>query len=299
MTEQLALTATPSNGRGLFDASLSELEAVIERGLETFVEVGLALLAIRDGKKYRENYSTFDDYCRERWGWSRQRGYQLMDAAKMSTIVDIENEAQARELAPLQDEAEVVEVWRELKEEHGDKVVAADIRAAVERRMAHVGQNTGESEWYTPAEYIASAARVMGGIDLDPASHPAAQETIRADRFFTLTDDGLSQAWEGRIWLNPPYAQPTIWHFVEKLVAELSSGNATEAILLTHNYTDTTWFHHAESIAAAICFTRGRIRFIDADGEDGGAPTQGQAFFYYGETDAEFRSVFSDFGFIR
>jgi hypothetical protein len=67
---------------------LAELEAVIERGLDTFAEVGRALLEIRDARLYRETHATFEAYLRERWGMSRQRGYQLMDAARVSTIVD-------------------------------------------------------------------------------------------------------------------------------------------------------------------------------------------------------------------
>lgn len=162
----------------------------------------------------------------------------------------------------------------------------------------HRAEGTGENEWYTPAQYIEAARKVMGGIDLDPATHPAAQKVIQAKEIFTKVDSGLESDWHGRVWLNPPYSQPVIWHFIEKLVVELSNGNVNQAILLTHNYTDTVWFHHAEAIAAEICFTRGRVKFTDADGE-ACAPTQGQAFFYFGENRSEFRSVFSDFGFVR
>jgi hypothetical protein len=63
----------------------------------------------------RASHPTFDAYCRERWGWSRQYGYRLMDAAKVSTIVDNppDNPEQARELVPLarQDEHQAVELW--------------------------------------------------------------------------------------------------------------------------------------------------------------------------------------------
>lgn len=170
--------------------------------------------------------------------------------------------------------------------------------AGLEDEHNHRAQGTGENEWYTPQKYIEAARRVMGAIDLDPASSVAAQRTIQAVRFFTRKDDGLKQDWLGRVWLNPPYSQPDILHFCQKMVAELSEGNVAEAIMLTHNYTDTAWFHHAESVAAAICFTRGRIPFVDQDGGTC-APTQGQAFFYYGERPERFAEVFREFGFVR
>ena len=65
---------------------------------------------------------------------------------------------------------------------------------------------TGEMEWYTPALYIEKARRTLGNIDLDPASCEAAQKTIGACRFYSEADDGLNQRWQGKVWLNPPYA---------------------------------------------------------------------------------------------
>ena len=62
-------------------AALTDCEATIERGLQTFVEVGTALLTIRDRRLYRAQYKTFEDYCQERWGMSRPRAYQMIDAA--------------------------------------------------------------------------------------------------------------------------------------------------------------------------------------------------------------------------
>ena len=100
--------------------SLPHYEAVIERGLKTFCEVGEALLAIRDGRLYRQDYSTFEDYCISRWGLARSRAYQLMDAAevvgtlRMSTIVDIlpATESQARPLVALLPTEQVEEIGR-------------------------------------------------------------------------------------------------------------------------------------------------------------------------------------------
>ena len=201
--------------------------------------------------------------------------------------------------------------WREMRDA-GEAVVDEAIQAALDEGRAPTNADiqravkgghfrshfTGENEWYTPAPYIEAARACLESIDLDPASAPAAQETIRAARFFTRDDDGLKQEWRGRIWLNPPYAQPDITRFIVKLLAEIAAGRATEAILLTHNYTDTGWFHAAAAQCAALCFTRGRIRFVGASGEIA-APTQGQAFFYFGRGIERFRETFGGFGFIR
>jgi hypothetical protein len=81
------------------------------------------------------------------------------------------------------------------------------------------------------------------------------------------------------------------------MVAEVAAGRVKSAIMLTHNYTDTSWFHEAVSACAAICFTRGRVKFEQSNG-DVAAPTQGQAFFYYGKNVAAFRKVFGAIGFV-
>lgn len=153
-------------------------------------------------------------------------------------------------------------------------------------------------EWYTPPQYIELAREVMGEIDLDPASNKQAQKTIQAKQFYTKADNGLDKPWRGRVWLNPPYMQPDISNFMDKMVEEVRLENTSQAIMLTHNYTDTTWFHTGVSVATAICFTRGRISFMNADRSTAGPPTCGQAFFYFGPGTKAFRKIFSSVGFV-
>lgn len=155
---------------------------------------------------------------------------------------------------------------------------------------------TGENEWFTPPEYIKLARAVLGGIDLDPASSDEAQRIISAAHYFTKADDGLSQEWHGRVWLNPPYAQPLIADFASKMVVERRACRVEAAIVLTHNYTDTAWFHELAGGCSAICFTRGRVKFYS--GDEIAAPTQGQAFFYFGNELRMFAETFKAIGFV-
>lgn len=156
---------------------------------------------------------------------------------------------------------------------------------------------TGENEWYTPRDYIERARRVMGEISLDPASNENAQSLVAASNFFTQESNGLDKDWNGNIWLNPPYAQPLISQFIEKLCLEFKSGRCKQAILLTHNYTDTRWFQEAAKHCSCICFTRGRVKFYSPSGAIA-APTQGQCFLYFGENSNGFIAEFSAIGFI-
>lgn len=95
---------------------LTEYEAVIERGKNTFVEVGHALLEIRDKRLYREKFKTFEDYCQIKWQFNRQRGAQLINAAievtslppELSTMVNNERAARALAEVPAENKAEVV-----------------------------------------------------------------------------------------------------------------------------------------------------------------------------------------------
>jgi hypothetical protein len=136
--------------------TLDDLETVIEKGIATFIEVGKALQHIRDGRLYREEFSTFEDYLRERWDLSRSYAYQQMDGAKiaagLSAVADIPapaSERVARELAPLKDEPEQLqEAWQETVEQHGPKPTAEQVREVVaeheEPRAEDHGDDDGE-----------------------------------------------------------------------------------------------------------------------------------------------------------
>lgn len=131
--EQLTLTQSEV-------ARLAACESVIEKGLQTFYEVGSALAEIRDSKLYRMEHETFEQYCQDRWSISRPRAYQLITASEvlgnLSTTVDKPmTERQARELAPLKGQPELQrQVWQQVVETAPEgKVTAAHVREVVEK----------------------------------------------------------------------------------------------------------------------------------------------------------------------
>lgn len=119
--------------------TLQECEAVIERGLNTFVEVGEALAEVRDARLYSGDFATFEDYCGQRWNLTRKRAYDLMGAAEvvaaLSPMGDTPaptSERQARALRPLRDEPEqMAEAMQQAAATTGGKPTAKAIAEAV------------------------------------------------------------------------------------------------------------------------------------------------------------------------
>ena len=161
----------------------------------------------------------------------------------------------------------------------------------------HVEQNSGEHEWYTPRDYIEAARAVMGEIDCDPASSASANAIVQATQFYTHDDNGLAQPWQGRVWMNPPYAHLLVDQFCERLAAHVSTGRVTEAVVLVNNATETRWFARLAAVASAICFPLGRVRFW-SPGKDTAAPLQGQAVVYVGGHVTPFLREFGAFGLV-
>ena len=279
---------------------LEHHEAIIERGLMTFTEVGASLMIIRDKRLYKKTHSTFESYCQERWGWSRQHATRHIQVAQIADILSPmgdkpTTERQARELTPLLDQPDVLrETWDQVQAE--GNVTAQSIRDAVRERAViktvHVSWNSGQNEWYTPSYIIEKARYVMGGIELDPASSEIANATVKAQEYFTIVDNGLEQDWWGKVWLNPPYSQPDITNFAKAVITK----SYDQIMILVNNATETNWFQMMAAHANIICLVNKRVKFLDETGAATGAPLQGQAILYKGPNIDRFLNAFKGEG---
>jgi len=120
----------------------------------------------------------------------------------------------------------------------------------------HTRAHRGASDdWITPPHIVGA----LGRFDLDPCAC-VPQPWPCADRSYNLDDDGLTQPWRGRTWLNPPYGARA-----EPFLARLAEHGDGIALLFAR--TETAMFHkHVWNKADALLFLKGRLHFHRPDG---------------------------------
>lgn len=136
---------------------LTALESTIERGLQTFVDVGTALLEIRDSRLYRQTFGTFEEYCRDRWGFTRMHASRLIAAAEVvGNVTDRlqiqapANIEQTRPLAGLPVDLQR-EAWqRAVDTAPNGKITAAHVASVVDSMTA----DDEPEEWDDRPSYV-------------------------------------------------------------------------------------------------------------------------------------------------
>jgi hypothetical protein len=137
-------TLTPAE-----EAQLATFEERIHQGLASFIEVGEALSAIREHRLYRETHSTFEDYCREKWGMSRSNAFKIMSEAAAAQSVDNcpqINRGQARELARVEPEQRQAVVEKAIQATGGKLTAAAIKEAAKPEPQDEDDEDDGEAQ---------------------------------------------------------------------------------------------------------------------------------------------------------
>jgi hypothetical protein len=87
------------------------------------------------------------------------------------------------------------------------------------------------NDFYTPPSLIRAAREAMGGLDLDAASHWAANRVHRIPLYYHVYRDAFQNPWRGKVWLNPPYGNNAPW-FAEA-VKYLDSGEMEQFCMLS------------------------------------------------------------------
>lgn len=169
-------------------------------------------------------------------------------------------------------------------------------------------------EWYTPTMFVDAARVAMGDIDLDPASHPEANERLQIPRIFTESDNGLEQDWFGRVFINPPGGLvPEFWR---KLLKEYQACRVDQAVWIGYSLEQLQTLQNVAATHTPMdfptCFTKKRIAFVENTAKQAArfeklraqgkkpsiisSPSHSNYITYLGARRDEFRAAFSQFG---
>ena len=122
--------------------------------------------------------------------------------------------------------------------------------------MNQVHYQSDVHTWETPIELFLRLDAEFH-FTLDVCALP---ETAKCARYFSPADDGLSQAWEGVCWMNPPYGRAIV-DWMRKAFEESQRG--CTVVCLVPARTDTEWWHQY-AMRGEIRYLRGRVRFGEA-----------------------------------
>jgi hypothetical protein len=136
------MTCTTSTLTKQERSELSRLEGVIGQGFDSFRRVGEALARIAEGRLYRDEYSDFRTYLRDKWQLGKSQAYRLIAASEVAEEVSPAgdttpapgSERQCRALARLDDPELRQDAWeRAVQAADGDQPTAAQVEAAVDQ----------------------------------------------------------------------------------------------------------------------------------------------------------------------
>ncbi|MGZ4996136.1 MAG: phage N-6-adenine-methyltransferase [Methylobacter sp.] len=110
--------------------------------------------------------------------------------------------------------------------------------------------------WSTPQSFFDELNKEFN-FELDVC---ATKDNTKCPVYFTKDDDGLTQEWAGKVWMNPPYGRE-IKAWMKK--AYESAKNGATVVCLVPARTDTVWWHEY-AIKHEVRFIKGRLKFGDA-----------------------------------
>lgn len=149
------------------------------------------------------------------------------------------------------------------------------------------GGELDRDAWCTPVWFIEEVVRpwLWGKIELDPCSNPHAQEKIGANVAYFEEHDGLERDWHGKAFMNPPYSQPKVTKFCEKLAKHHTEGDVPMAVAIINSTTDTNAYHALAKTARFEAHPNRRINFWHRDTTSEDYNRHKQTVFFFGEGD--------------
>lgn len=160
-------------------SELKDCLRVIENGTKAFVEMGRALLKIRENRLYRESHKTFEAFVDDTMSLARSRAYQLINHSKvfedLSKILDKsqvhprpQTEAHVAELAKLKSVEKQIDAWNKTLQSVGagrNRITAKVVRDEVKKLLPVDESNKNKAAKVKPISISAIRLRLNSAID--------------------------------------------------------------------------------------------------------------------------------------
>lgn len=124
--------------------------------------------------------------------------------------------------------------------------------------------------------------------DLDVAGPWGGIPWLPAKKTYTVIDNGLDQAWEGRVWCNPPFSDTAPW--ARRM---LQHGNGIALVPMSK----TKWFNQLWANADGVLALPNDMKFKRRSGEEKGIFMPTVLFAFGGDNLAALKS--SGLGHVR
>jgi hypothetical protein len=175
------------------------------------------------------------------------------------------------------------------------------------KQSMQVLTSSESNEWYTPPKIIEIVHKVLGTVNLDPASSELANRVIKAETFWT--EKGTKRHWFGKVFCNPPYGKRGAQgKFLRYALEQYSCGNVEELIVLTKAVPGYVWwdsmFH--DEWEGLVCLTKDRLSFYKPEWVISGEINRpknskskaASTFWYLGDNSHKFARAFSELGIV-
>lgn len=151
--------------------------------------------------------------------------------------------------------------------------------------------------YMTPDRILTPVKNFFGGqIPLDPATEIS--NPTGAKEFYTIETNGLTKDWDKPFFVNPPYGR-AIREFCTKIHLETTENERVGLALMPCGARFGTIYWQKEIMnknCNAICFVKGRVKFLRPDGTVAKSNPYDSAIYGYNVDKETFKTCFEGLG---
>lgn len=221
------------------DAEIGEAYGETSR---SWLRLATALRRMRDEHLYKAHFSTFEEYCQSRHGFTRQYAYRLTDAADMAGLLapGTPKPSSERRTRPLKSlpPSERPAAWAAAAERAGGEPTTRQVEAVVAElrpRIAAIEKGVGETvEAETETTVATPEPRDASVLGVDPAVSDAERTEVRGAVWYEPTGDPWLDYRNIAMAVTPPDGNSSVARLTQAEIDRIRLHHKAMMKLLTH-----------------------------------------------------------------